>query len=224
MRMKNPIIQLENISKIYRSGKFKVTALTDINLEIYKKDFVSVIGTSGAGKSTLLHLIGALDKPTNGTIYVNGNDISKLSDYQLAQFRKQNVGFVFQFFNLIPTLTALENVLVSKLFDDNISITRGEEVLKMVGLSTKLEHKPNELSGGEQQRVAIARALYNDPEIILADEPTGNIDTKTGYELLKLFRKLNRAGTTMVLVTHDAQIARAGNRVVKMRDGKIVTK
>jgi putative ABC transport system ATP-binding protein len=222
--MIKPIIEIENVTKIYRSGKLKVTALDDIDLKIFRRDFISIIGTSGAGKSTLLHLIGALDKPTTGTIKVNGRDISRFSEEALARFRKVNVGFVFQFFNLIPTLTALENVMVSKLFDDDISISKGEKVLKKVGLSKKLEHKPTELSGGEQQRVAIARALYNDPEIILADEPTGNIDTKTGYELLKLFRKLNAMGTTMVLVTHDAQIAKAGNRVVKMKDGKIVTR
>jgi putative ABC transport system ATP-binding protein len=222
--MKKPIIEIQNVTKIYKSGKLKVTALDEVNLEIYNRDFISIIGTSGAGKSTLLHLIGALDKPTTGTIKVNGLDISKLSDDALAKFRKENVGFVFQFFNLIPTLTALENVMISKLFDDDISISKGEDVLKKVGLSKKLDHRPSELSGGEQQRVAIARALYNDPEIILADEPTGNIDTKTGYELLKLFRKLNGMGTTMVLVTHDAQIARAGNRIVKMKDGKIVTR
>jgi putative ABC transport system ATP-binding protein len=222
--MKKPMIQLENVTKIYRSGKLKVVALDEVSLEIYQKDFISIVGTSGAGKSTMLHLIGALDKPTRGTVKVNGADLSTLSDDELALFRKENVGFVFQFFNLIPTLTALENVVVSKMFDDDVSISKAEDVLKKVGLAKKVDRKPNELSGGEQQRVAIARALFNDPEIILADEPTGNIDTQTGYELLKLFRKLNRSGTTMVLVTHDAQIARAGNRVVKMRDGKIVTK
>jgi putative ABC transport system ATP-binding protein len=222
--MKKPMIQLENVTKIYRSGKLKVVALDEVSLEIYQKDFISIVGTSGAGKSTMLHLIGALDKPTRGTVKVNGADLSTLSDDELALFRKENVGFVFQVFNLIPTLTALENVVVSKMFDDDVSISKAEDVLKKVGLAKKVDRKPNELSGGEQQRVAIARALFNDPEIILADEPTGNIDTQTGYELLKLFRKLNRSGTTMVLVTHDAQIARAGNRVVKMRDGKIVTK
>ncbi len=222
--MKEPIIKIDNVSKIYKLGKVKVVALKDIDLEIYPKDFISIIGPSGAGKSTLLHLISGLDKPTDGKININGTDISKLSDDGLTLFRKTHIGFVFQFFNLIPTLTALENVLVSKMFDDDCSVAKAEEVLTKVGLKTKLAHKPNELSGGEQQRVAIARALYNDPEIILADEPTGNIDTQTGHQLLKLFRKLNRSGTTMVLVTHDAEIARAGNRVIRMRDGMIVKK
>lgn len=222
--MKTPIIAIENVSKIYKLGKVKVAALKDVELKVYPKDFISIIGPSGAGKSTLLHLISGLDKPTTGVINVNGTDISKLSDDGLTLFRKAHIGFVFQFFNLIPTLTALENVLVSKMFDDDCSIPKAEAVLAKVGLSKKAEHKPNELSGGEQQRVAIARALYNDPEIILADEPTGNIDTQTGHELLKLFRRLNRLGTTMVLVTHDAEIARSGNRIIRMRDGMIVSK
>lgn len=222
--MKTPIIEIENVSKIYKLGKVKVAALKDVELKVYPKDFISIIGPSGAGKSTLLHLISGLDKPTTGVINVNGTDISKLGDDGLTLFRKAHIGFVFQFFNLIPTLTALENVLVSKMFDDDCSIPKADALLAKVGLSKKVEHKPNELSGGEQQRVAIARALYNDPEIILADEPTGNIDTQTGHELLKLFRRLNRSGTTMVLVTHDAEIARSGNRIIRMRDGMIVSK
>jgi len=220
--MKKPMIQVENVSKIYRSGKLKVKALDEVDLEIFQKDFISIVGTSGAGKSTILHLIGALDKPTSGTIKVNGTDLSTLSDDELASFRKENVGFVFQFFNLIPTLTALENVAVSKMFDDNLSMSKAEEVLRKVGLAKKVDHKPNELSEGEQQRVAIASALANDPPVILADEPTGELDTENASIVVQYLHKINKElGKTVIMVTHDPSIARVSDRILRIHDGVV---
>jgi len=216
-----PIIELRNIYKIYKMGSNDVIALRRINLVISEKEFVAIKGPSGAGKSTLLHLIGGLDTPTNGHVIVKGINLSDFAEDQLTTYRKDYIGFVFQFFNLIPTLTALENVIVSRLFDTDKGLDRARELLNMMGLGNRMNHLPTELSGGEQQRVAIARALMNNPAILLADEPTGNIDTQTGREILKLFKKLNNSGTTIVLVTHDEETARFAKRIINLRDGKI---
>ena len=217
-----PIIELRNVYNIYKMGDNDVIALRRVNLVIKVKEFVAIKGPSGAGKSTLLHLVGGLDKPTNGQVIVKGINLSDFTDDQLTLYRKNYIGFVFQFFNLIPTLNALENVMVSRMFESDKGLERAKELLKLVGLEARMKHLPSELSGGEQQRVAIARALINKPAILLADEPTGNIDTQTGSEILKLFKELNAIGTTIVLVTHDAEIARFSNRVITLRDGKLI--
>lgn len=221
--MLKPKIELRNVYKIYKIGYNDVVALRKIDLIIKDKEFVAIKGPSGAGKSTLLHLIGGLDKPTNGRVIVNDIDLADFSDDQLAMYRKDYVGFVFQFFNLIPTLSALENVMVPRMFDKNKDPERAKELLTLVGLEDRMRHLPTELSGGEQQRVAIARSLMNNPTILLADEPTGNIDTKTGIEIIRLFKKLNKTGMTIVLVTHDDEVARYCNRVISLRDGKLIT-
>jgi putative ABC transport system ATP-binding protein len=218
-----PKIELRNVYKIYKVGTNDVVALRKINLMIKDKEFIAIKGPSGAGKSTLLHLIGGLDKPTNGRVIVNNIDLADFSDDQLAEYRKDFVGFVFQFFNLIPTLTALENVMVPRMFEQDKDPEKAKELLTLVGLEERMTHLPTELSGGEQQRVAIARALMNNPTILLADEPTGNIDTKTGIEIVRLFKKLNKSGMTIVLVTHDEEIARYCNRTILLRDGKLTT-
>ena len=218
-----PMIELRNVYKIYKMGGNDVVALRRINLVIHEKDFVIIKGPSGAGKSTLLQLIGGLDKPTNGQVIVNRINLSDFDDDQLTKYRKEYIGFVFQFFNLIPTLNALENVMISRMFDHDKGLDRAKRLLKLVGLEKRTAHLPSELSGGEQQRVAIARALMNKPAILLADEPTGNIDSETGQEILKLFKKLNKTGTTIVLVTHDEEIARATHKIHTLRDGKVVT-
>jgi putative ABC transport system ATP-binding protein len=202
-------------------GKNDIVALRRVNLAINEKEFVAVKGPSGAGKSTLLHLIGALDTPTNGDVIVKGSNLSDFNDDQLTIYRKEYIGFVFQFFNLIPTLTALENVMISRMFDQDKGLDRAKQLIELVGLENRMFHHPAELSGGEQQRVAIARALMNKPPILLADEPTGNIDSKTGTEILKLFKKLNKSGTTIVLVTHSDETARFANKIINLRDGKI---
>lgn len=216
-----PIIELRNVYKIYKMGKNDIVALRRVNLAINEKEFVAVKGPSGAGKSTLLHLIGALDTPTNGDVIVKGSNLSDFNDDQLTIYRKEYIGFVFQFFNLIPTLTALENVMISRMFDQDKGLDRAKQLIELVGLENRMFHHPAELSGGEQQRVAIARALMNKPPILLADEPTGNIDSKTGTEILKLFKKLNKSGTTIVLVTHSDETARFANKIINLRDGKI---
>jgi putative ABC transport system ATP-binding protein len=204
-------------------GDTEVVALRKINLSVNEKEFVAIKGPSGAGKSTLLQLIGGLDTPTNGQVIVKNINLSDFGEDELAVYRKDYVGFVFQFFNLIPSLNALSNVMVSRMFDQDKGLDRAIELLELVGLSNRMNHLPSELSGGEQQRVAIARALMNEPSILLADEPTGNIDTETGREILKLFKKLNKAGTTIVMVTHDDEIARTANRMITLRDGKLTT-
>jgi putative ABC transport system ATP-binding protein len=222
-KQKKPKIELKNVFKIYKQGYNDVIALKKINMVIKDKEFVAVKGPSGAGKSTLLHLIAGLDVPTNGRVIVNGTDLAEFNDDQLTKYRKDYIGFVFQFFNLIPSLTALENVMISRMFDRDKELDRAKELLTLVGLEERMSHLPSELSGGEQQRVAIARSLMNNPAILLADEPTGNIDTPTGKEILKLFKKLNKTGMTIVIVTHDDEIARLTNRIITMRDGKLTT-
>ncbi|RLI98665.1 MAG: hypothetical protein DRP00_01550 [Candidatus Aenigmatarchaeota archaeon] len=221
-----PLIKLENVSKVYRMGETKVQALKNINLKIEKGENVVIIGPSGCGKSTLLHLMGCLDRPTKGKVLIDGRDVSKLSDNELAKIRREKIGFIFQFFYLIPTLTALENVMLPMTFagvPSKEKIRRAKELLKLVGLERRMHHKRSELSGGEIQRVAIARALANDPEIILADEPTGNLDSRSGKEIMKYLVKLNKEkNVTLVVVTHDPMVASFFKRKIYLKDGRII--
>ncbi|MEM5879140.1 MAG: ABC transporter ATP-binding protein [Candidatus Aenigmatarchaeota archaeon] len=220
-----PVVELRKVSKVYKMDEVEVTALKDLDLKIMEKEFAAIIGPSGSGKSTLLHLIGLLDKPTSGKIFLDGVDTSKLKDKQLARLRGRKIGFVFQFFNLYPTLTALENVELPMMIaekDKRESEKRAIELLKKVGLEKRANHLPSQLSGGERQRVAIARALANDPALILADEPTGNLDSKSGEEVMKIFNKLQEEGKTIVMVTHEMNIARYAERIIYLRDGRII--
>jgi putative ABC transport system ATP-binding protein len=220
--MSDPMIEVSNIQKIYNMGKVRIRALDDVNLNIDKGSFVSISGPSGAGKSTLLHIVGCLDQPTSGRTLINEKNIIEMKDRELTIFRKDNIGFVFQFFNLIPTLTARENVLLPTMFDKDKDIGRADELLDLVNVAHRADHRPAELSGGERQRVAIARALMNDPPIILADEPTGNLDSDTGREILILFKRLNKQGKTIILVTHERDIASYADRIITMKDGKAI--
>jgi putative ABC transport system ATP-binding protein len=221
------MIEFENVSKIYKMGQSKVLALDDINLQIQAGEMVAVMGPSGSGKSTLMAIMGCLDIPTQGVYRFEGEPVEKLNDNQLAQVRSRKVGFVFQQFNLLPRTSALENVMLPLLYDGVHGRVRNEKAkaaLEIVGLADRMHHRPNQLSGGEQQRVAIARALVNEPTILLADEPTGNLDTKTGEEIIGLFQKLHEEnGQTVVYVTHDAFIARHTQRIIRLVDGKIIS-
>ena len=222
--MGDTIIKLENVWKIYRMGKVEVNALRGIDLVIKKGDFVSVMGPSGSGKSTAVNMIGCLDIPTKGRIILEHHDISHLEESELAQIRGKKIGFIFQQFNLINTLSALENVMLPMIFQGKSRedrIKRAEELLTLVGLGERMTHRPTELSGGQQQRVAIARALSNDPEVILADEPTGNLDSKTGQAIFELLRELNQKGKTVIVVTHDNNLASNADRIIKVADGRI---
>ena len=225
MALHSTIVKASDLRKTYLLGKVTVEALRGVNLTVEEGDFFSILGPSGSGKSTLMNLIGALDKPTSGTLEVNGADISKLNDNQLADLRR-SIGFVFQFFNLIPRLTALDNVELP-MSVANIKKSgrrkRAEELLETVGLKERLNHKPAELSGGQQQRVAIARALANHPRFLLLDEPTGNIDSKTAEEVMGLLRKLNSDGVTIIMVTHDQRLAREAKKTGQMLDGVITS-
>ena len=218
------VIQLQEVKKEYRMGNSIVTALSDINLGIKSGDFIAIMGPSGSGKSTIMNLVGCLDLPSAGSIFLDNNNISHLEESDLASIRGRKIGYIFQKFNLIPTLTALENVMLPMMFQ-NMSIENRKkmatQLLKMVKLDHRMNHKPNELSGGEQQRVAIARALANSPEIILADEPTGNLDTKTGHEIMNFLKQLNQQGKTIIIVTHDPEIAEFANQTYHIRDGRI---
>lgn len=222
--MKQTIIKLDNVHKDYRMGDSIVQAVEGINLEIKKGDFIVIIGPSGSGKSTMMNMVGALDLATEGDIFLDGQNIEHLEESKLAQIRGRKIGFVFQTFNLIPTLTALENIALPMVFqglEKHERIKRAEKILENVRLSHRKNHLPNELSGGERQRVAIGRALANDPEVILADEPTGNLDTKTGAEIMKLFKDLNKKGKTIILVTHDINLLNHAQKILKIEDGKI---
>ncbi len=221
------MIELENVTKIYRLGQTKVYALDDITLNIQAGEMVAIMGPSGSGKSTMLAILGCLDIPSKGVYRLEGEPTEKLSDNQLAQVRSRKIGFVFQQFNLLPRTNALENVMLPLLYDGvhgKARIERAKSALEIVGLADRMHHHPNQLSGGEQQRVAIARALVNNPTILLADEPTGNLDTKTGEEIIGLFQKLHEEnGQTVVYVTHDAFIARHTQRIIRLVDGKIIS-
>ena len=217
------LLKIESLKKTYHRGDQIVEALRGVSLEIHSKQFVSIMGPSGSGKSTLLHLMGGLDRPTSGRVILQNQGIESLSDNELSLFRRQKLGFIFQFFNLLPTLSALENVALPRLLNsESIKSIRpkAEELLKMMGLEKRMDHKPDQLSGGEMQRVAIARALIGDPLMIFADEPTGNLDSKTGESVLSLLQSLvNDHGKTIVMVTHDSKAASFGTRLIKLKDG-----
>ena len=218
------IIQIEQLKKIYHLGKVKVEALRGVSFEINSGEFVSIMGPSGSGKSTLMHIIGCLDYPTEGKYFLSGQDVSKLNDNQLALFRNQKIGFVFQEFNLLPKATILRNVELPLTYNNTSSKNKKRlaiQALEEVGLGNRLKHKPNEISGGQKQRVAIARALVNRPSIILADEPTGNLDSKTGQDIMKMIKKLHDDGNTIILVTHEPEIAQYSQRVLHLKDGVI---
>jgi len=220
----NAIIHLDNIRKNYSMGKHLLQVLKGISIEIFKNEYVALMGPSGSGKSTLMNIIGCLDTPNEGTYILNGHDVSEMQDNQLAEIRNKEIGFVFQQFNLLPRLTALENVALPLVYagmSKKQRTERAKDVMEMVKLSDRSHHKPNELSGGQCQRVAIARALVNDPSIILADEPTGNLDTKTSYEIMEIFNTIHSGGNTIVLVTHEEDIANHAHRIVRLRDGLI---
>lgn len=220
----NSIIQLEGIRKSYYMGRNELEVLKGISLDIFKNEYVALMGPSGSGKSTLMNIIGCLDTATAGRYVLNKQDVSKMSDNDLAEVRNKEIGFVFQQFNLLPRLTALENVALPLVYAGMGKKKRNEKalhVMDLVNLSDRSHHRPNELSGGQCQRVAIARALVNDPSLILADEPTGNLDTKTSYEIMEIFNKIHDNGNTIVLVTHEEDIANHAHRIVRLRDGVI---
>ncbi|MFH1963745.1 MAG: ABC transporter ATP-binding protein [bacterium] len=223
--MNSDFIKLSEIKKIYTMGETVFSALKGISLSIARGEFVAIMGASGSGKSTLMNIIGCLDNPTAGTYLLDGEDVAKNNDKELAQIRNKRIGFVFQSFNLLGKQSALDNVMLPLLYSGLLRKNRGRiasEALEMVGLSTKLRNKPSEMSGGERQRVAIARALVNNPEIICADEPTGNLDTQTSHEIMEILLGLNKKGRTIILVTHEADIAGYAQRIIRMRDGGIV--
>lgn len=218
------MIRTRNLTKIYQMGSEQIRALDEVDLEIEKGDYVAIMGPSGSGKSTLMYMLGCLDTPSEGEYWLKERAVSTLSDDELAKVRSQEVGFVFQSFHLLPRYTALENVQLPLVYS-NIAreerMTRAKEALEQVDLTDRMQHRPNELSGGQRQRVAIARALINRPSILLADEPTGNLDTHTGQEILGVFDKLHQAGHTVILVTHDSEVASHAHRVIRLRDGKV---
>jgi putative ABC transport system ATP-binding protein len=219
------IIQMEGLAREYEMGGSKINALDGVDLEIERGEYVSIVGPSGSGKTTLFNMIGGLDRPTRGVVYIDGVDISKLDAYELAWLRCRKIGYIFQTFNLIPVLTATENVALPTVFAGvprDEGLKRAEKILASVGLGERLHHKPSELSAGQQQRVAISRAMANDPAIILADEPTGNLDLNTGMEIIDLLHGLNKSrGMTLIAATHDLKMIKASDRIVWMRDGKI---
>ena len=218
------MIELESVTKVYRMGKVDVYALRGVNLSIKQGEIISIIGASGSGKSTLLNVIGCLDRPTSGRYILEGADVSRLNDNQLAEMRNRKFGFVFQEFNLLSRATALSNVELPLIYGGNRhKRQRAMEALERVGLGPRAKHKPTELSGGEQQRVAIARALVNNPPLILADEPTGNLDSASTAEIISIFKQLNRDGITVIIVTHEADIASQTQRIIRLHDGEIIS-
>src|SRR4051812_18126802 len=218
------IIGLKNIAKEYKIGTEEIHALRSVSLEIFKNEYVALMGPSGSGKSTLMNILGCLDSPSSGEYMLNGLAVAKMLDNDLAEVRNKEIGFVFQSFNLLPRSTALDNVILPLIyagFNKADRIKRGKEVLEQVGLGDRIMHKPNELSGGQRQRVAIARALVNNPAIILADEPTGNLDSKTSVEIMGLFEEIHKNGNTIILVTHEEDIAQHAHRIVRLKDGVV---
>jgi putative ABC transport system ATP-binding protein len=221
---KKPLISIENLRKTYIMGDSEVKALQSASLNIYKNEYVALMGPSGSGKSTLMNLLGCLDSPTSGVYSLNGNNVANMVDEELALVRNKEIGFVFQTFNLLPRLSALENVALPLVYAGipiKARLSRAKDMLAAVGLKDRMDHKPNELSGGQRQRVAVARALVNNPSIILADEPTGNLDSKTSYEIMQLFEEIHKLGNTIILVTHEPDIAEHAHRIVKLKDGFI---
>ena len=218
------IISTDHLAKIYQMGTETVHALRNITMDIRKNEYVALMGPSGSGKSTLMNIIGCLDSPTSGTYILNNKDVSRMTDNELAEVRNKEIGFVFQTFNLLPRYTALDNVCLPLIYAGLGKADRekrGKEVLAQVGLADRMTHRPNELSGGQRQRVAVARALVNNPSIILADEPTGNLDTKTSIEIMGLFEEIHRNGNTVILVTHEEDIAQHAHRILRLRDGLV---
>ena len=218
------IIQLKDISKIYMVGTIEIPALKSVTIDINKNEYVAIMGPSGSGKSTLMNLIGCLDTPTHGTYILNNHDVSAMTDDQLAAIRNKEIGFVFQTFNLLPRYDALGNVQLPLIYagvPKAERIDRAKGVIEQVGLTDRIHHKPNELSGGQRQRVAVARALVSKPSIILADEPTGNLDSKTSVDIMRLFSEIHRNGNTIILVTHEEDIARYAHRIIRLRDGLV---
>ncbi|HNV80507.1 MAG: ABC transporter ATP-binding protein [Tenuifilaceae bacterium] len=221
---KELLIDITDIKKYYKVGTVVVKALEGVSLKIYKNEYVAIMGPSGSGKSTLMNILGCLDTPTSGKYVLNGTDVSKMEDDQLAEIRNREIGFVFQTFNLLPRYTALENVMLPLVYagvSKPDRVISGTKSLTNVGLNDRMEHRPNELSGGQRQRVAVARALVNNPAIILADEPTGNLDSKTSIDIMNLFEDIYKQGNTIIVVTHEEDIARHARRIVRLRDGLI---
>lgn len=218
------ILQVKELTKIYGRGDATVTALDNISFNVSKGEFVAIVGTSGSGKSTLMHLIGGIDRPTSGSVFVDGNEIYKLDESELAIFRRRNVGIIYQFYNLIPTLTAEENIMLPRLLDNRKpDDDKLHSILETIGLSNRAKHLPSELSGGQQQRVSFGRALINDPALILADEPTGNLDSKSSREIIDLLKLANkRYNQTLLIITHDENIALQADRIITINDGKII--
>lgn len=219
-----PIISFRELKKTYIMGDTQVNALQSVSLNIYKNEYVALMGPSGSGKSTLMNVLGCLDTPSGGDYFLNSTNVSSMTDAELAEVRNKEIGFVFQTFNLLPRLSALENVALPLVYagiNKNTRLEKARAMLEAVGLGDRMDHNPNELSGGQRQRVAIARALVNDPSIILADEPTGNLDSATSYEIMVLFEQIHKAGNTIILVTHEPDIADHAHRIVRMRDGLI---
>ncbi|GAF04733.1 ABC transporter ATP-binding protein [Saccharicrinis fermentans] len=222
--MDENVIEISEITKHYQVGTQVVKALQGVDMFIKRGEYVAIMGPSGSGKSTLMNIIGALDTPTGGSYVLNGTDVSRLSDDKLAEIRNKEIGFVFQTFNLLPRYSALENVMLPLIYaglSKQERLKKGEEVVKRVGLENRASHKPNELSGGQRQRVAVARALINNPSIILADEPTGNLDSKTSVDIMRLFGDIHSQGNTIILVTHEEDIAQYAHRIIRLRDGVI---
>lgn len=219
------LIKLEDVSKTYRMGQIDLTVLKEVNLEIETGSFITILGPSGSGKSTLLNIMSCLDIPTQGRVFLEGQNVASFSEDELAEVRRQKIGFVFQQFNLLPNLNALDNVSIPLVFQNVSEVerrNRAEEALCNLGLSHRLTHRPTEMSGGEQQRVALARALINNPEIIVADEPTGNVDTKTGEKIMSIFTDLYQQGKTIIVVTHDLKTAKHGQEIIELLDGRII--
>jgi len=221
------MINIKNVSKIYNIGNEKITVLDDVSINIEKGEFVAIVGPSGSGKSTLMNMIGGLDKPSNGYVIIEGEDIGKLKDKKMAKFRNEKIGFVFQSFNLEPTLTALENVMMPLMIagaSDKEMKNKAKLVLETLGMGDRMKHRPTELSGGQRQRVSIARALVNNPKIILADEPTGNLDSKSGSAVMEMLTNLKKQEYTIVMVTHNMEEAKHADRIIKIMDGKVEVK